>query len=122
MLKERDWISCDALTTDLEVEVIRRGTARAAYGADDRSGPYPVARLDEVPAVVGVDGAESIRVLDLDDPAIGRLSSAEEHRAGGCRANGRARRGLDVNATMRTPGTRAAKPRNDLPFYGPHED
>src|SRR5262249_48557288 len=64
--KERERISRDALTSDLEVEVIGRRVTGVADRSDHRAGLHFVARLDEVRAVVRVDRAESVRVSDLD--------------------------------------------------------
>src|SRR5262249_53400996 len=110
MLEQRGRVLRHAPTSHLEVKGIGRCTTSAAYGGDHGSFPPRSAPLHQVRAIVRLGRAGCARVRDLDCPAIRGLSSTEDDSAGGCGVDWGARRGLDVNALMGPPGTRAAEP------------
>src|SRR5256712_2783466 len=86
------------LATDLEVQMVGRRAAGPADRRDRLAGRDPVARLDEVRIVVGVDREEAAVVRDLDDATVAGLDAAHPDDAGCRRLHGRAGLGLDVDA------------------------
>src|SRR2546427_612301 len=83
---------------DLEVQMVGRRAAGPADRRDRLAGRDPVARLDEIRIVVGVDREEAAVVRDLDDATVAGLDAAHHDDAGCRRLDGRAGLGLDVDA------------------------
>src|SRR4030081_3641516 len=108
-MQQRERILRDALAANLEVHMAGGGASGAPDGADRCSGLHRISCLDEVGTVMGVDGAEPVRVSDLDCPSIGGLPSAERDGARSRGADGRTRRRLDVHPAMPSRETAAAE-------------
>ena len=102
-----------ALATNLEVQVIGRGTSGAPDGADERSSFHPISHLDEICAVMRIDRRESVRVGDLDDAPIRGLTPAEDHGPRGSGVDGRTARSLDIHPSVPAPETAPTEARGD---------
>lgn len=115
------WIMCHALAMNLEVQMIGGGMSGTPNGADERSRSHAISRLDEVDAVMRVDGAQPVRVDHLDDAPVGALTPAERHGTACGGVNGRTVVSFDVHAPVPTPEPARAKARSDGPVNGPEE-
>lgn len=96
-------IGIDVLAIDayLKMKVLRSGTPRASGQGDGRTGLNPVAGLDEVLAVVAIDGFQSVDVANHDYLAITAVGFGHAHHTSKGSIDRVARTSLQVCPAMR---------------------
>src|SRR5690606_7976659 len=102
-----DWVDRRAAHTDLEVEVAARRDTGCADVGDDlaRADPLAVADRDTAGADVRVGRLRTVAVVDLDVVAVTARHAGEDHRARGCRVDGGATAGCEIDTTVKGAGT-----------------